>query len=83
MLLVYIIGVNIISLIITAIDKHKAIEKKWRIPERTFWGVALLGGSFGILIGMHVFRHKTNHTSFKVGMPLLLLINIGYCCLLS
>ena len=34
-----------------------------------------VGGAFGGLLGMLVFRHKTKHTKFKLGMPLLLLLN--------
>lgn len=77
MLLLYILGVNLISFVLMGIDKRKAEKKKFRIPERTFWIVSLLGGALGSLIGMNYFRHKTKHTSFKVGIPLLLLVNIG------
>lgn len=75
--LLYILGVNLISFILMGIDKRKAIKKMWRIPERTFWGVSLLGGALGSLIGMNYFKHKTKHTSFTVGMPFVLLVNIG------
>lgn len=76
-LLWYVLGVNIISFTLMGIDKRKAEKKKWRIPERTFWGVSILGGALGSLIGMNFFRHKTKHSSFKIGIPLLILLNIG------
>lgn len=72
----YLVGVNVIGFVLMRIDKRKAIKKEWRIPERTFWGIALLGGALGSLIGMNYFRHKTKHNSFKIGMPFLVIINI-------
>lgn len=51
------------------IDKQKARRKLWRIPEATLIGVAVIGGSIGSLLGMHIFRHKTRHPKFTVGIP--------------
>ena len=34
--------------------------------------VAALGGSVGCLIGMYLFRHKTRHLKFTLGIPLIL-----------
>lgn len=75
-LLLYLSGANIIALIMMGIDKQKAKKQQWRIPERTFWSLAIIGGAFGVLIGMRTFRHKTKHRSFVVGIPLLLLLHI-------
>ena len=58
------------------IDKLKARAKKWRIPERTLFRLAAMGGALGGIFGMLAFRHKTKHKSFVIGMPLLLLLNI-------
>lgn len=44
----------------------------WRIPEKVLFGVSLLGGSAGTWAGMYLFRHKTKHWYFVVGMPLIL-----------
>ncbi|RLL47908.1 DUF1294 domain-containing protein [Oceanobacillus piezotolerans] len=76
MLLPYIITVNIIGFIMMRIDKQKAIKGKFRIPERTFWLLAILGGAIGIYMGMKAFRHKTKHTSFIIGVPVLIVINL-------
>lgn len=72
----YLLGVNVISFSLMGIDKRKAMRKNWRVPERTFWGLGLLGGALGLLVGMSWFRHKTKHASFKVGVPFLLIVNI-------
>lgn len=67
------------------IDKLKARAGKWRIPERTLFLLAAMGGALGGMLGMLAFRHKTKHKSFVIGMPLLLLLNIsciaGIICL--
>jgi len=76
MFLFYIIGVNVLAFILIGVDKRKAEKRKYRIPERTFWMLALLGGALGIISSMKVYRHKTKHASFKIGMPLLLISNI-------
>lgn len=58
------------------LDKYKAIENLWRIPERALLGVALVGGSLGTLVGMYLFRHKTRHPIFSIGLPVLLICHI-------
>ena len=54
------------------IDKLKARAGKWRIPERTLFLLAAMGGALGGMLGMLAFRHKTKHWYFVVGMPLIL-----------
>ncbi len=70
--LTYLLTVNIIGFAIMGIDKKKAEKGKWRIPEKTLFFVAIIGGSIGTCAGMKVFRHKTKHTKFTVGMPAIL-----------
>ena len=57
-------------------DKRQAISGGWRVSESRLFLTALLGGAVGILLGMRVFRHKTKHWSFQIGVPLLLLLSI-------
>jgi uncharacterized membrane protein YsdA (DUF1294 family) len=56
------------------IDKYKAKKGLWRIPEKTIFLIALLGGSGGALLGMHIFRHKTKHWYFRYGLPAILML---------
>jgi len=58
------------------IDKKKAREHKWRIPEGRLFLLAALFGSIGVLAGMRVFRHKTKHMKFIIGIPCIIIIQI-------
>ena len=78
-LLVYLTIINAASLLLMLIDKIKAKHHLWRIPEKILLGVSFIGGSLGGLIGMYLFRHKTKHIRFFIGIPLML---IGHVVLL-
>ncbi|WP_240503577.1 DUF1294 domain-containing protein [Natranaerobius trueperi] len=69
--------INLYSFIIMGLDKYFAKQNKDRISEFHLMLTATIGGSFGIYIGMKFFRHKTKHIKFTIGVPLLLLLNIG------
>ena len=75
-LLIYLGIINLIGLFSMFLDKQKAKRNKWRIPEKTLFLLAIIGGSLGTTFGMHVFRHKTKHWYFKFGMPMILIIQI-------
>lgn len=70
-LLIYLLLINLDALLLMRADKRHAQNGRRRIPEATLFLVAVLGGSPGIMLGMKLFRHKTLHTSFTVGMPLI------------
>ena len=46
--------------------------QKPRIPEKTLFVVAAVGGSIGAILGMWIFHHKTRHWYFVYGMPAIL-----------
>ncbi len=73
---IYLAVINFISFTVMGIDKLKARKRAWRIPESTLFVLAIIGGSVGSIIGMHLFRHKTRHWYFLYGMPAILLIQI-------
>lgn len=75
-LFLYIILISIIGFWSMGEDKKRAIKKQYRLSERTLFTIALIGGSIGSLIGMHIFRHKTKHWTFKLGMPFILILQI-------
>lgn len=56
-------------------DKDKARKRRDRVPEKTLFLLAAIGGALGVLAAMYVRRHKTRHISFVVGIPVLLVLN--------
>lgn len=74
--IVYLVIINILSFSLMGIDKYKAITNKWRISEYTLFGISLIGGSLGTLFGMIAFHHKTKKNSFRILIPIFLIINI-------
>ena len=75
-LYLYLLIINAVGFLLMLVDKYKARNGLWRIPEATLMGVAALGGSLGSLIGMYLVRHKTQHPKFTVGIPVILVIQI-------
>lgn len=75
-LLSYIFMINGFACYMMWNDKQKAKKDAWRTPERNFFFVSLLGGSLGCWLGMHWFRHKTQHIKFTIGIPTILLMQI-------
>lgn len=67
---------NAASFTLMGIDKYKSSHNKWRISEGTFFVMAVLGGSAGVLCGMYFFHHKTRHNSFVYGIPIIILIQL-------
>ena len=74
--LIYLIVINTLSFSIFACDKRRSQKGAWRIRERDLLLFAIIGGSLGGLLGMYAFRHKTRHFKFRVGMPLILLVQV-------
>lgn len=70
----YLILINALGLVLMFADKKKARRGAWRIPEATLMTVAALGGSIGSLAGMYLFRHKTKHPKFYLGIPVILVL---------
>lgn len=74
--LIYLLLVNAVGFFLMLVDKQKARRNLWRIPERVLIGTAIAGGSLGVLLGMRLFRHKTLHPKFSVGVPILLAVHM-------
>ena len=80
--LYYLILANLVGLVLMGVDKSKARRHRWRIPERMLFLSAILGGSLGATAGMWLFRHKTRHWYFVVGMPAIMILQIAAFILL-
>ncbi len=75
--LAYLAVMTVVGLIVMKADKTKAEKNKWRIKEATLFLISAIGGSIGTWAGMYLFRHKTKHWYFVVGMPLILILHIA------
>ena len=75
-LLVYLIFINVISVIVCAADKIKAIKGGWRISEKTLFALSALGGALGMYVTMRIIHHKTKHKRFMIGLPAIIIIQI-------
>lgn len=75
-IMIYLGAASLFGFILMGADKRKAVQHKWRIPEKSLFLIALTGGSVGVLLGMWVFRHKTKHLSFSIGIPMIIAVQI-------
>lgn len=76
-LLIYFLLMNIFAFYLMYADKRKAKRGQYRISEKTLWITAFLGGATGAALGMRQFRHKTKHLVFRIGLPILAIIEIS------
>lgn len=74
--------VNVVAFIVYGIDKYRARNGKWRIPEATLLMLAVVGGSVGAWLGMKAWHHKIRHRKFRYGVPAILLLQIVAATLL-
>ena len=76
-LLGYLASVNLLAFTVYGADKRRAKKDKRRVPEKTLFLLAIIGGSVGAWAGMYTFRHKTRHWYFVWGIPAILVIQIA------
>ncbi len=68
----YVIGISALACVLTVWDKRCARRGRWRVPEKTLFIVAALGGAASMLLTMRTVRHKTRHRRFMWGLPLII-----------
>jgi len=81
LLAIWLVAINLVTFLVFGLDKWKAKRKVKkesvrRVPEKTLFLLAILGGSVGALLGMKVWHHKTLHRSFRIGIPAILILQI-------
>lgn len=72
---VWFIFINAVGYLVMSEDKKRARNRRERVPEKTLFLLAAIGGALGVWIAMYRKRHKTRHLSFRIGIPLLLFVN--------
>ena len=73
----YIAAASLLTCLLFAVDKRRAMRGAWRVPEARLWLAAALGGAAGGVGGMQLFRHTTRHAAFRWGMPVLAALQLG------
>ncbi|MCF0105811.1 MAG: DUF1294 domain-containing protein [Holdemanella sp.] len=78
--ILYLIIINIITFFLYGLDKRLAIQHERRIKEATLLlSFPLLGGTIGAMAGMVIFHHKTKKAYFKIGLTIILILQIVLC----
>lgn len=72
----YLVFINIFTFVLFGTDKFRAEKGQWRISEKMLLSSAFLGGAAGACLGMKIFHHKTRKPRFKIGIPILLMLQI-------
>lgn len=75
-LIAYYVAVNFILWGMMKYDKQQARHHGRRIPEKRLLTLGMIGGAFGGIAGMQMFRHKTKHAAFKLGYPVMALVHL-------
>ncbi|WP_298471413.1 DUF1294 domain-containing protein [uncultured Psychrobacillus sp.] len=75
-ILIFILLMSVSAFVLMGYDKSQAKKRGQRISEKTLWTFAIFGGGIGAYLGMQLFRHKTLHTSFRVGFLMLLIVYV-------
>ncbi len=83
LVIAFLIILNLIGFALMGLDKRRAIRGLLRVPEATLFAIAIAGGSVGSILGMLIFRHKTRHLKFKIGLPIILLLQVLIVVLLA
>ncbi len=73
-LIIWVAVMSVVAVIATVSDKIKSKLHSWRTPEAVLLGISALGGSLAMLLSMLVFRHKTKHAKFMVGIPVIIIL---------
>ena len=74
-ILIWLIVINVISVVVCIADKIKAKKHKRRISEKALFLLSFLGGALFMYVTMRLIRHKTLHKKFMIGLPLIILLH--------
>lgn len=74
---IYLFVINFLGAAAVLLDKQLARHHKWRVPEKTLFLLAALGGNPGVYLTMRAIRHKTLHKRFMIGLPVLFVLQLA------
>ena len=79
-LYIWLIGINLALFLVMGADKRAAKRRSRRVPENSLLALAVLGGSVGGILGMLIFRHKTQKLKFRILVPLFAVFSFAEIC---
>ncbi len=69
----YFVLISLVAFCMVAYDKRAAKKNpKKRTPEKHLFFTAAIGGSITMYTAMLIFRHKTKHKRFMIGLPIIM-----------
>lgn len=74
-LVIYLAGVNLVTMVLFAVDKIRAKRGEWRVPEATLLILCLAGGAPAGMLTMAIARHKIRTWYFSWGVPAMLVLD--------
>lgn len=75
--LIFVLSIwNFAVFCIYGMDKHYTKRGRRRISEMTLLSLTALLGGIDASLGIYILQHKTRHTRFKIGVPLLMILNL-------
>lgn len=75
-IIAYAVVINIIAASMTIHDKSAAKKHRRRVPEKTLLTTAALSGCIVMYATMRIIHHKTRHSKFMIGIPVIFLIEV-------
>ena len=82
---IYFLIISIVAIIVCIYDKKVSKKNKveLRVPEKTLLIISALGGSLAMFVTMLLIRHKTKHVKFMLGIPVIMVLQVGLIVLLA
>jgi len=74
--LLYLLAINILTVLIFAFDKRRARRRQWRISERTLLLVCFAGGTLAAYWARQKFRHKTRKQPFSTFLHVIAVVQL-------
>lgn len=75
--LIYVIAINLLTLIVSIVDKGCAVHNRQRVPEGLLLSLSFAGGAAGAKLAQILTGHKTLKTDFCVSLSLIAFLQLG------
>ena len=76
-LLTYFAIINLVTLILSILDKAFAVRRAWRVPEKLLLTLAWAGGGAGAKFAQIISGHKKLKFDFTVNLNLIIIFQVS------